>query len=57
MTISDQDREALIKYRIEEAHEAMEDVQVALDNNKLKMAVNRIYYGMYEGGQPSMLSI
>lgn len=47
MTISDRDRKALVDYRIEQAHEAIEDAEVAINNNKLKMAVNRIYYGMF----------
>ena len=47
MTITEKDRETLIKYRIEQAHEAIEDAQLAINNNKLKMGVNRIYYGMF----------
>lgn len=47
MTIGDADREILIKYRIEQAHEAIEDAELAINHNKLKMAVNRIYYGMF----------
>jgi uncharacterized protein (UPF0332 family) len=47
MTITDEERETLIKYRIEEAHEAIGDAELSLKNNKLKMAVNRIYYGMF----------
>lgn len=43
MTITEKDREILIKYRIEQAHEAIEDVELSLNHNKLKMAVNRIY--------------
>jgi uncharacterized protein (UPF0332 family) len=48
MTITNEQRETLIKYRIEEAHEAIEDAQLSISNNKLKMAVNRIYYGNNE---------
>ncbi len=47
MTITEKDRETLTKYRIEQAHEAIEDVELSLNHNKLKMAVNRIYYGMF----------
>ena len=47
MTITDDERETLIKYRIEEAHEAIGDAELSINNNKLKMAINRIYYGMF----------
>lgn len=47
MTLRDEDRNALIAYRIEKAKEAIEDVQFLLDNNKLNLAINRIYYGMF----------
>ena len=42
MTIAEKDREILIKYRIEQAHEAIEATKILIDNNKLKSAVNRI---------------
>ena len=47
MTITEKDRDTLIKYRIEQAHEAIEEVELSINHNKLKMAVNRIYYGMF----------
>jgi uncharacterized protein (UPF0332 family) len=47
MTVSEKDRHILIKYRVEQAHEAIEAAQILIDNNKLKSAVNRIYYGMF----------
>ncbi|MGD2087882.1 MAG: HEPN domain-containing protein [Candidatus Aminicenantes bacterium] len=47
MTISEKDRDTLIKYRIEQAHEAIEEAELSINHNKLKMAVNRIYYGMF----------
>jgi len=47
MTLSDADRETLKKYRIELAHEAIQDAELLIDNNKLRVAVNRIYYGMF----------
>jgi len=47
MTISKEDRETLIRYRIEQAYEAIEDAELSINHNKLKMAVNRIYYGMF----------
>jgi uncharacterized protein (UPF0332 family) len=47
MTIEDDDRENLIKYRLEQAKETISDVQLLIDNNRLRSAVNRIYYGMF----------
>ena len=47
MTITEKDREILINYRIDQAHEAIEATKILIDNNKLKSAVNRIYYGMF----------
>ena len=47
MTISEEDRETLIKYRTEQAHEAIKEAEFLIANDKLKLAVNRIYYGMF----------
>lgn len=45
--ISNQDRDSLIRYRIEQAYDTVDLVRFLIDNNKLMIAVNRIYYGMY----------
>ena len=47
MTIEDEDRINLIKYRLEQAGETIQDVQLLIDNDRLRSAVNRIYYGMF----------
>jgi uncharacterized protein (UPF0332 family) len=47
MTIEDADRINLIKYRLEQAGETIQDVQLLIENNRLRSAVNRIYYGMF----------
>jgi uncharacterized protein (UPF0332 family) len=47
MTLTNEDREALKKYRIKLAYEAIEDAELLIDNNKLRLAVNRVYYGMF----------
>ena len=47
MTISNEDRQVLIKYRTEQANEAIKEVEILLKNDLLKVAVNRIYYGMF----------
>jgi uncharacterized protein (UPF0332 family) len=47
MTLTDQERTDLIKYRIEKAQKAEDDVNFLIENNKLHLAVNRIYYGSF----------
>ena len=47
MTLEAKDREELIKYRIERAKDSINDVQFLIENNKLTLAVNRIYYGVF----------
>lgn len=47
MTIDHEDRNELIRYRIQEAEETIEDVRLLIQNNRLRSAVNRIYYGMF----------
>jgi uncharacterized protein (UPF0332 family) len=47
MRIDDNQRIELIKYRLLEATETIQDVQLLLDNDRLRAAINRIYYGMF----------
>lgn len=47
MIIEDNDRENLINYRLEQAKETISDVKLLIENNRLRSAVNRIYYGMF----------
>ncbi len=47
MTLEDNERTELIRYRLEEAIETIADVQLLIDNDRLRAAVNRIYYGMF----------
>jgi uncharacterized protein (UPF0332 family) len=37
----------LIRYRLGEAKETVDDVQLLIDNERYRAAVNRIYYGMF----------
>ncbi len=39
--------EELIKYRIQQAHETISEAEFQINNNYLRIAVNRIYYGMF----------
>ncbi len=47
MTIESNDKRELIKYRLDQASETIEDVRILLENNRLRAAINRIYYGMF----------
>ncbi len=47
MTIEEKDREILIQYRLEQARETIQDVELLLQNKRFRSAVNRIYYGMF----------
>jgi len=47
MTIKDDDRNSLINYRIELSHESIDEVKLQIEHNKLRVAINRIYYGMF----------
>ncbi len=37
----------LVKYRIEQAKQAILEVEILIEKNLLTLAINRIYYGMF----------
>lgn len=45
--ISKSDRTTLVKYRIEQALDTIDLAKFLIDSNRLIVAVNRIYYGLY----------
>jgi len=45
--MKDSDRHSLIQYRIRQAKETIELADFLINSNKLAVAVNRIYYGIY----------
>jgi len=45
--IDDNDRDALVAYRLQQAYETIELTKFLVESHKLVIAVNRIYYGMY----------
>jgi len=47
MTINNRDRNELIKYRLEQANETIEVIDLLIKNKKYSAAVNRIYYGIF----------
>ena len=47
MSLEENERTELIRYRLDEARETIADVQLLIENDRLRAAVNRIYYGMF----------
>lgn len=45
MTIDSDDKRELIRYRLEQANDTIEDVRILIENNRFRAAVNRIYSG------------
>jgi uncharacterized protein (UPF0332 family) len=45
--INENDRNSLIKYRVEQAKDTIELAKFLIDSNRFIVAVNRIYYGLY----------
>jgi len=45
--IQEEQRQELIKYRIEQAKATINEAKLMLENNMLRGAVNRIYYAMF----------
>lgn len=45
--INDRDKKELIHYRLEQAKETISEVEKLIASNLLKVAVNRIYYGIF----------
>jgi uncharacterized protein (UPF0332 family) len=45
--IDENDRITLIRYRLKQAKENIELVEFLIEANRLTVAVNRIYYGLY----------
>ena len=47
MTLPSQERKELIKLRLENAHTAIEDAVLLLNNNSLRSSMSRIFYSMF----------
>ena len=47
MIKDNEDRKALIKYRIECAYQAKSDAELLIKEHRYNASVNRIYYGMF----------
>ena len=47
MSIDNEDRLDLIQYRLSEAVETQSDVELLISHDRMRAAVNRIYYSMF----------
>jgi len=47
MSVDEKDKASLIKYKIEMAYESLNDAEFSIQNGKLRMAVNRLYYAVF----------
>ena len=47
MTLTNEDREALVKNYVNKSRETIGKVEFLIEHNELSLAVNRIYYGIY----------
>lgn len=45
--ITESDRESIVEYRLKQATDTIELSKFLVNNDKLVIAVNRVYYGMY----------
>jgi len=45
--VSENSKETLVNYRLQRAYETAEDARIALENNRLFNAQNRIYYAVF----------
>lgn len=43
----DNDKEAIIKYRLERSKMTINEAKIAIENNQLFLAENRIYYSIF----------
>lgn len=47
MSLNEIDRKQLINYRLLQAQETIDDVELLITNQRWRASVNRIYYGMF----------
>lgn len=47
MKLNKEERDILIKYRLDQAREAIAVVGLLIANDKFNSAVNRMYYGIF----------
>lgn len=47
MIFPEKDKSSIIKYRIDQAFECIDEVELLIRNERSRLAVSRIYYGMF----------
>ncbi len=47
MKMREEDKISLINYRMDQAFDTIEEVELLLENDKLRAAMNRLYYGLF----------
>ena len=47
MTLTPEEREEIVKHRIEQSLRTIEEAELLIDNLKLSAAVSRIYYSLF----------
>jgi len=47
MSLTDQEREEIIKHRVEQSSKTIREADLLIKNNSLAAAVNRIYYSIF----------
>jgi uncharacterized protein (UPF0332 family) len=45
--IEPEQRRTLIRYRLDQARETIEEASIMIENEKFRAAINRIYYGIF----------
>jgi uncharacterized protein (UPF0332 family) len=56
MTMNNEDRKALVDYRLEKADMALDDAAFLADAGKYGLAANRLYYALYYAASALLLS-
>ena len=56
MSLRDEDRKAMIAYRLEKADTALEDATFLTDAGRYNLAANRLYYALYHAASALLLS-
>lgn len=57
MTLSSEDRNAIIDYRIERAHQALKEAKYVAKGKFWNLAANRLYYAVFYACEALLLSI
>ena len=54
--LSNEDRNALVKYRLERAHETVKEAELMLSGNFYNAAINRLYYACFYAAEALLLA-